>query len=169
MYDLFYTTRPEYSECELRWKVLTLFNDIWQSYLIEKEQKCMINKSDKKYAKIITDRTDIKIETIHSQKTKPYRKYDTQSPLFGANNDIDIDYKENSLYDDAANHWCTPIEGNEKVIIIRSEENGQIIKKITVPSVMIFGSIAFGLDGIGSDMDLALPAGIYSLALFYKT
>ena len=73
-------------------------------------------------------------------------------------NDNDKDKDDDELF----NHWCTPVEGEQKVIIIREYEGGPIIKRVIIPSVMIFGSIAFGLDGYGSDIDIALPASISS-------
>ena len=145
MKHLYYENRPNYDECLLRCKILALMNEIWQQYLIEKEENIMINKSNQKYAKIITEDTQIDIETIENTKcTKPYKA---------------------KLNNSAEEIWCTPIEGAKKAIVIREYENGPIIKKIIVPSIVIFGSISFRLDGIGSDIDLALPAGIHSMSV----
>ena len=51
----------------------------------------------------------------------------------------DNDNVRNKDDDESFNHWCTPIEGEKKVIIIREYENGPIIKRVIIPSVMIFG------------------------------
>ena len=174
MRDLYHGTRPEYEECLLRYKVLKLMNSIWQQYLIEKEQNAMINKSNTKYASIITDESSIEIETIENAKTKPYQKYldtaattmlsDGSNPSDGQNkhkNAMSSNGNPNPIKQ--RNVWCTPIEAAQKVIVIREFEGGPILKEVVIPSIMIFGSIAVGLDGHGSDIDLALPAGIYCM------
>lgn len=151
MRDLFYNTRPDYEECVFRCKVLKLINRIWQQFLIEKEQNAMINKSSAKYAKLITDDSAIDIEDIPDERTgRPYQKY------------VDSHGHADSTQ---RNAWCTPIEATRKVIVIREYEDGPVVKRVEIPSVMIFGSIAFGLDGIGSDIDLALPAGVHKVAV----
>jgi len=187
MHEIFYSTRPGYDECMLRCTVLNLMNGIWQQYLIEKEQNAMINKSNKKYGDIITDKTSIEIVDIEGQH-EPYRKFEeahssNTNPISSDGSDSPNDHDQGpttnpmtssstnpipttsnpsskSPHDRQREVWCTPIEGKEQEIIIRETENGPIVKKIRIPSVMIFGSIAFGLDGRGSDIDLALPAGI---------
>eukprot|EP01084_Bolivina_argentea_P157234 274001_1 len=147
IFNLYYDTRPDHKQCVLRYNLLCLVNEIWQSYLIEKEQNAIINKSNPKYASFVTDDTWIETKTIETIKNKPYKKYIKDSS--GATQTI----------------WCTPIEGAKEVLVLREYENGPIMREIHIPSVMIFGSIAFGLDGIGSDIDIALPAGIYNQAV----
>eukprot|EP01083_Nonionella_stella_P297198 1009428_1 len=156
IYEIFQKTRPDHNTCIKRYNVLTLVNEIWQSYLIEQIQNQMINKSNRKYSSIITPKTSIEIETIETEHTKPYKKQIiTQSKSPTKSHASQSISNINSI-------WCTPTIAAQKVIIIREYENGPIIKKIIIPPVVIFGSIAFGLDGSGSDIDLALPAGVYT-------
>eukprot|EP00484_Ammonia_sp_Unknown_P027769 CAMPEP_0197040382 /NCGR_PEP_ID=MMETSP1384-20130603/17090_1 /TAXON_ID=29189 /ORGANISM="Ammonia sp." /LENGTH=555 /DNA_ID=CAMNT_0042471125 /DNA_START=100 /DNA_END=1767 /DNA_ORIENTATION=- len=177
MHEMFYSSRPDYNECALRCKVLNLFNEIWQQYLIEKEQNAMINKSNPKYSSLIKDDSFIEIQTLETRKIEPYRKREgdldssppssseetksfTPPPSNSSRSVCSQHKKPQENLSDRTNFWCTPIQGNEKLIIIREYEQGPIIKRVLIPCVMIFGSIAFGLDGIGSDMDVALPASI---------
>lgn len=99
--------------------------------------------------------------TSGSEEKSNYNKsMSSMTPKMNDNTDDD---------DEQFNHWCTPIEGEKKVIIIREYEGGPVVKRVTIPSVMIFGSIAFGLDGFGSDIDLALPASISSFVFIFHT
>ena len=196
MQDLFYTTRPDYEECLLRCKILNLMNNIWQEYLIENEKDAMYDKLNKKYCDIITSSTFIQIVTINDnndnnndndneEELKPYKKYpeDELTPLASIKFNNTQNEKEKGKEEEeeeklknshknkneSFNHWLTPIQGKSKKIIIYKYKDGPIIKEIEIPAVMIFGSIAFGLDGYGSDIDLALPASISSLVkkIFY--
>eukprot|EP00486_Rosalina_sp_Unknown_P015482 CAMPEP_0201595982 /NCGR_PEP_ID=MMETSP0190_2-20130828/192810_1 /ASSEMBLY_ACC=CAM_ASM_000263 /TAXON_ID=37353 /ORGANISM="Rosalina sp." /LENGTH=275 /DNA_ID=CAMNT_0048056167 /DNA_START=90 /DNA_END=914 /DNA_ORIENTATION=+ len=220
MQDLYYTTRPEYEECQLRCKILNLVNDIWQTYLYETELDAMQDEYNKRYRDIITNKSFVELQSIPNPKhhNKPYRRYGptqthnnnkpespeqseqkdsnpnrststndadsnnessskeqeifsgseekvSESNASGSDKDGDKDDNKDKDKDEQFNHWCTPIEGEEKVIIIREYEGGPIVKRVIIPSVMIFGSIAFGLDGFGSDIDLALPASISNPAV----
>eukprot|EP00485_Elphidium_margaritaceum_P013092 CAMPEP_0202694514 /NCGR_PEP_ID=MMETSP1385-20130828/8358_1 /ASSEMBLY_ACC=CAM_ASM_000861 /TAXON_ID=933848 /ORGANISM="Elphidium margaritaceum" /LENGTH=509 /DNA_ID=CAMNT_0049350377 /DNA_START=52 /DNA_END=1578 /DNA_ORIENTATION=+ len=182
MTRLFYSSRPTHAECLLRCQILSFFNSMWQKYLIEQEQNAMVDPDNEHYQHLGLDLRHVVVEEheIATHPMKPYRKRQRRDGVDDehASNCSGNERKSDTSTDHASQDksetsgsnvsdsnnssdlWCTPLSGNDKLLIIKNGRTGTTLHQVRIPCVKIFGSIAFGLDGVGSDIDLAIPASV---------